>query len=197
MAETQQKLVVIGLGNPGKRYSHTRHNFGFLVAEELATALGLTLKDDKRFQSMVAKGRLDETEIHIVLPLTYMNLSGEAVRQYMDFYKLTAAEVVVVCDDTALEFGQLRLRPQGSAGGHNGLRSITAHLGTENYARLRMGIGCKVDLQSLADYVLSDFSAEETASLDQHVKSGAAVLRALTTEPITKVMSRVNTKLTL
>lgn len=168
-----------------------------MVVGTFAESQHWILQENKYFNAMIAKGRVQETEVHLLLPLTFMNESGRTVRQYLDYYKLMARQIVVVCDDTALEYGQLRLRPQGSAGGHNGLRSIALHLGTEKFARLKMGIGSKAGEQTLADFVLSDFSAEEVIHLDEFVKSGAAVLKSLTTETITRVMSRVNTKLTL
>lgn len=193
----QQKIAFIGLGNPGKVYARTRHNFGFIVVEEFARQHEWSMQEDRYFMAKVAKGRIQGVEVHLLLPLTFMNESGWSVKQYMDYFKLTIGQILVACDDTALEFGQLRLRPQGSSGGHNGLKSIAMHLGTEEFARLRLGIGNKMERQSLADYVLSDFTAEETPLLDMFVKNGAAVLEALVTEPITKVMSKVNTKLTM
>lgn len=196
MADAERKIVFVGLGNPGKKYANTRHNYGFKVVEALAGTLGLVLHENKHYHAMTAKGRVQETEVHLLLPLTFMNASGQAVRQYLDYYKLMPRQIVVVCDDTALEFGQLRLRPQGSSGGHNGLRSVALHLGTERFARLRMGIGSKSGSQPLADYVLSDFSAEEKTLLDEYIKEGADALQSLITETIARVMGRVNTKLT-
>lgn len=191
MRETQR--VFIGLGNPGQRYVHTRHNFGFFVVEELAKQLGISWKENKTFNAMTAKGCYNEVEIHLLLPLTYMNVSGEAVREYLSYYKLTPDQIIVVCDDVALELGQLRLRAQGSSGGHNGLKSIAASLDTEGFARLRMGIGNNKENQSLADYVLSDFRPDEFPALNQSIKNGADTLKLLINEPITYVMNQVNT----
>ncbi len=210
VASSRQKLLCIGLGNPGKNYALTRHNLGFMVAEEFAQELGLSWQDDKRFNARVAKGILNDTAVDLLLPLTYMNISGWSVRHYLDYYKLTAHQIVVICDDIALPFGQLRMRCQGSAGGHNGIKSVIAYLGTDEFTRLRMGIGMSVDekngghlqgqpphKQPLADYVLSNFTAAEAAALDEFVKRGAAVLRSLTIETVTQVMNQINTKLTL
>lgn len=167
---------------------------GFLVVEELAHSLHWVLKEDKRFNARVVKGVLNEAMIHLILPMTFMNESGHAVRQYLEYYKLTTNQIVVICDDIALEFGQMRLRVKGSAGGHNGLKSIIAHLGTDEYMRLRMGIGDYRDVKPLSDYVLSSFTAEESNALPDFVRRGAIVLRDLTIDTPTQVMNRVNTK---
>lgn len=193
MAEPQKRAVFVGLGNPGKKYAHTRHNYGFMVVEELARTLHWPLQEEKRFSALTAKGVVNETEVHLLLPMAYMNVSGWSVKQYLDYYKLTPEGVVVVCDDTALDFGQLRLRAQGSAGGHNGLKNIAFYLGTEEFARLRMGIGSRGEGQPLADYVLSEFTAEEKGVLDGYVRTGAEILKLLTAMPLTRVMSMVNT----
>lgn len=194
---TRQRLVFVGLGNPGKKYTQTRHNLGFMVVEEFARLQGWSWQDDKRFSANVARGIVNERPVDLLAPQTYMNLSGWSVRQYLDYYKLAAQQVIVICDDIALPYGQLRIRPQGSAGGHNGLKSLVANLGTVEIGRLRMGVGSNGPGQDLADYVLSEFTAEEKASLDEFIKQGAAVLKTLTIETITQVMNRINTKLTL
>lgn len=188
-------LAFIGLGNPGKNYVHTRHNLGFLVVQELASQLELSFKADRHLNSLIARGRQGNRDIDLLLPQTFMNESGWAVRRYLDYYKMTATQIVVVCDDTALKFGQLRMRSQGSCGGHNGLKSIEMHLGTHQFIRLKMGVG-NHEMRPLAEYVLSDFNREETVILDQFIKTGATTLKLLITETLTQVMNRVNTKLT-
>lgn len=198
MAENAlQPLAIIGLGNPGRKYANTRHNLGFMVVEELAKLLNLSFKEDKHLNSYIAKGKKSEREVSLLLPQTFMNESGWAVRGYLDYYKMTAAQIMIVCDDTALEFGQLRIRSQGSSGGHNGLKSIEMHLGTHQFIRLKMGVGSNEIGQSLAEYVLSDFNREEVAVLDKFIKSGAEALKSLMTETLEQVMNKVNTKLTL
>lgn len=198
MAENAlQPLAIIGLGNPGRKYANTRHNLGFMVVEELAKLLNLSFKEDKHLNSYIAKGKKSEREVSLLLPQTFMNESGWAVRGYLDYYKMTAAQIIIVCDDTALEFGQLRIRSQGSSGGHNGLKSIEMHLGTYQFIRLKMGVGSNEIGQSLAEYVLSDFNREEVAVLDKFIKSGAEALKSLMTETLEQVMNKVNTKLTL
>lgn len=187
-------LAIIGLGNPGKQYVCTRHNLGFMVVEELARELNLTFKADRHLSSLIAKGKNKCRDVDLLLPQTFMNESGWAVRRYLDYYKMTPAQIVVVCDDTALPYGQLRIRSQGSSGGHNGLKSIIMHLGTHEFIRLKMGVGSSGFGQPLAEYVLSDFNNEENAALDAFIKSGVEALKLLMAEPLTQVMNRVNTK---
>lgn len=188
--------IFVGLGNPGSRYEKTRHNIGFMVIEEFARELGWPLKEEKRFKAKVARGEIDGCQIHLILPLTYMNESGTAVRKYLDFYRLDRSGVVVVTDDVAIDFGELRLKPRGSAGGHNGLKSIQQHLGTVEYARLRMGVGAPIytSEDALADYVLSAFSVHENKELPSLIEKGASALKRLLNEDVSRVMNDVNTK---
>lgn len=195
MTESAEKqYVVVGLGNPGKNYEMTRHNMGYLVVQAFAHGLGWHFKDEKQHAAKVAKGRIDTTMVHLLLPLTYMNESGRALRSYLDFYKIGAPNVIVVTDDADLSFGQMRVRMAGSAGGHNGLKSIQAHLHTLHYVRLRMGIGRGVQQGILADYVLDRFSQEEAGELPAFLTEGMRVLRRLITEEVTVVMNTVNIK---
>lgn len=191
----ERQRVVAGLGNPGKTYEMTRHNMGYLVALAFAQTLGWSFKEEKQFFAQVAKGRIAETSVHLLLPLTYMNESGRAIKSYLDFYKLGPPNVIVISDDVDLDFGQMRIRMVGSAGGHNGLKSIQAHLHTQHYVRLRMGIGRKERQGILADYVLDRFSPEEMELLPAFVTEGVQVLHRLLTEEITVVMNKVNTKI--
>ena len=169
-------IVIVGLGNPGKKYELTRHNLGCLVIQGLAAMHGWSFKDEKEFNAKVAKGDLFGRKVHLLLPTTYMNESGAAVKRYLNFYKLTEENVFVVSDDINLPFGELRLRKAGSSGGHNGLKSIEAHLGTSIYKRLRMGVGCELHNRTLADYVLENFSKEELELLAKFVQKGIAIL---------------------
>ena len=186
--------LFVGLGNPGKKYEMTRHNIGFLTIKLLSHDLGVSLREDKRFLGWVAKKQTAELTVHLLLPATYMNESGNAVKRYVDFYKLHPEQIVIVTDDIALPFGQLRLRKQGSAGGHNGMKSVQAHLGTTHYARLRMGIG-EMEEGSLVDYVLDMFTQEERTALPEFIEKGASVLKRLLSEDINHVMNDVNKNL--
>ena len=190
----KQKLFV-GLGNPGSKYALTRHNMGFLVIQAFAELHGWKLKEDKQFHGMSVKGQIGDVIAHLLLPTTYMNESGRAVRKYLDFFKIPAGQIIVVCDDAALEFGEMRLRTTGSAGGHNGLKSIEAHVGTREYVRLRIGIGQKHPSQDLADYVLDRFTQEELQRLPDVVKQGVSTVERLLNENAAEVMNAVNTKI--
>lgn len=189
----EKQYLIVGLGNPGKEYARTRHNMGFLVLQTLAQAHGWHFKREQQFTADVAKGKIEETNVHLILPLTYMNESGRTVKRYMDFYRLGIDSLIVVCDDTAIPFGQIRVRSQGSPGGHNGLKSIQALLHTRDYIRLRMGIG-KEHRQPLAHYVLDSFTHEEQFELEAFLERGTNVLKRLIKQDIAAVMSAVNVK---
>jgi PTH1 family peptidyl-tRNA hydrolase len=163
--------VVVGLGNPGRRYEGTRHNVGFAVVDRLAGSpqCGRFLS---RFQAEIAELIDDSTKVLLVKPETFMNLSGRSVRQVLDFYQVEAADLLVVCDDINLPLGKLRARAKGSHGGHNGLRDIQNHLGHNDYARLRVGVGGPGEADA-ADYVLDRFRASEKPVIED------ALLRAV------------------
>ncbi len=167
---------------------------GFLVVQALADKFGWPLKEERRFNAYVAKGPVEGGTMHLVLPTTYMNESGYAVRKYLDFYKLSPKDLMVACDDIALPFGSLRVRIQGSAGGHNGLKSVETHLRTKHYARLRMGIGRGNKENDLADFVLDRFTREETDSLAQLITKGVEVFIEMTKMNLPDLMGRVNRK---
>lgn len=187
----EKHIVVVGLGNPGQAYEMTRHNMGYLVVQALIHAENQTFKEVKAFQALVAKCKCDDITVHYLLPLTYMNMSGLAVSRCLSFYKLRPTQLVVVTDDIALPFGVMRVRDYGSAGGHNGLKSIQEHIGTQHYVRLRMGIGAP-EGRNLAEYVLDAFSKEERAELPKFIQEGVIVLKRLLLEPASSVMNSVN-----
>lgn len=168
------KVLVIGLGNPGKQYERTRHNVGFMVVEALAEKHRCIFRAGKGEYLISDTLRLAAPEAELVLlkPLTYMNNSGLAVRHALDYFKFELAQLLVVSDDFQLPLGKLRLRLKGSEGGHNGLRSIAAHLGTQEFARLRLGIGA-ADAANSANYVLSPFAKLEQEELTQMIQKAA------------------------
>lgn len=155
--------LVVGLGNPGRQYEDTRHNVGFMTLDELARRHGITAVS-RRMGAWTARTRIGELEALLVKPETFMNLSGEAVGQLWRWHKMTLDDVLVVSDDIDLPFERLRLRARGSAGGHNGLRSIFRHLGSQEVARLKIGVG-RPDRAQARDYVLASFRPEERAAL--------------------------------
>lgn len=190
----ESHFVLVGLGNPGYKYERTRHNIGYLVACAVAQKAEMTFKEEKRFHALVAKGRYQGKTLHILLPLTYMNESGRSVGAYLSFYRLKPNDLIVISDDVELAFGELRLRAKGSSGGHNGLKSIEAHLGSQEYLRLKMGVGKALAAATLAEYVLDLFKPDEAAVLDEFIGRAAEVVKSLLCESCTVVMNRVNVK---
>lgn len=156
--------LVVGLGNPGKAYTGTRHNIGFHVLQSLANKRGWTFTKVKGMYGLLAKGVLEGKTVFLLMPETYMNSSGQAVKAFVSYYELPLTQMCVVCDDIYLPLGRLRLRGFGGSGGHNGLKSIDSHLGTQEYPRLRVGVGDKKE-GDLADHVLSSFLKEEQLEL--------------------------------
>jgi len=171
-----QISLIVGLGNPGRKYELTRHNIGATVAKAMAQRLGLDFKEEKRFHCLVAKGIFNSQQYHIVLPTTYMNESGRAVKPYMSYYALAPQDLLVVSDDVELPFGELRLRLKGSSGGHNGLKSIEAALNTREYSRLKCGVGKTLIGETLADYVLAVFNPEEFERLPSIIGKAVDVI---------------------
>ena len=187
-------FIIVGLGNPGRKYDGSRHNAGFDVIDELVDRYHIG--GPERFgKSMIGKGRIGDRKVILVKPLTYMNLSGEAVQEIVHFYKADPKEdLLVISDDIDLEAGRLRIRKKGSAGGHNGLKNIVQHLGTEEFARIRVGVGAKPNPDfDLADYVLGHFSGEEKKVMEDAVAKAAEAAACAVTEGIDLAMNRYNT----
>lgn len=183
----------MGLGNPGKQYEQTRHNIGFMVLDSLARRLAVRWREERSWPGRVAKASEGGTVWHLLQPTTYMNLSGQAVRAYLDYHRLPVQNMLVVVDDIAVPFGQMRLRKDGSAGGHNGLKSVQAHLGTASYSRLRLGIGDRTQ-GDLADYVLSKFSSAEQTVLPEVLEKSVEAILSLPHTPLDVLMTRLNAR---
>lgn len=183
--------LIIGLGNPGKQYEKTRHNAGFMVIDELAESLEISLSQLK-FKGMLGEGRSGAEKVILLKPLTYMNLSGESMIQALQFYKLQPEDILVIYDDLDTPVGDLRLRMKGSAGGHNGIKSIVQHLGTEEFNRIRIGIGRPQQGKKVVDYVLEPFFKEEEERIKAAVKKSADAARAWLTESFVQVMNKYN-----
>lgn len=179
--------LIVGLGNPGEKFEKTRHNVGFMIVSEWARRHRLDLKKEKRFHAWAARGE----GVHLLLPATYVNESGRSVRAYSDFYQIAPHEMLVVTDDVELPFMQGRIRRQGSAGGHNGLKSIEQALGTRDYPRLRIGIGRGI-ARELEDHVLGRFTREEWKGLEARLDDWIGALELVLSEPLEKVMSQIN-----
>jgi len=166
--------LIVGLGNPGGEYANTRHNAGFLLLDKLAARWKCDWTGEKKFQARIAKTARDDKRIFLCQPQTFMNASGETVGTLMDFYQLPLAQLLVAADDADLPLGTLRLRGEGSSGGHHGLESIEAHLASREYARLKIGIGRKDDMREITGYVLGRFDAAESALLGKVLDRAAA-----------------------
>lgn len=155
----------VGLGNPGDQYRSTRHNVGFMAVDLAAQQWGFSWKPQAKCRALVAEGNVSGTKVYLVKPQTYMNLSGESVRGFLDYFKVPLEAMTVIYDDLDTPFGSIRLRYQGSAGGHNGIKSIIAHAGTQTFNRIRIGISRPAPGFDIADYVLANFSKEEAKQL--------------------------------
>ncbi|MCD8082872.1 MAG: aminoacyl-tRNA hydrolase [Clostridiales bacterium] len=185
--------LIAGLGNPTKEYDKTRHNVGFHVIDTLADRHGIDV-GEKKLKGLLGRGLIEGQKVILVKPLTYMNSSGECLRAVADYYKIAPEDILVIYDDISLEPGQLRIRTGGSAGGHNGMKSIIAHLGTQEFPRIRVGIGAKPPRMDLADYVLSRFSAGEQERMDEAFREAADAVGIMLTEGTERAMNRFNAK---
>lgn len=183
--------VVVGLGNPGKRYDGTRHNVGFAVVDALASAPAVGRFQD-RFDAEVAEWFADATKVLLVKPSTFMNLSGRSVRQTLDFYQVEVSDLLVVCDDINLPLGKLRFRARGTHGGHNGLRDIQSHLGTTEYSRLRIGVDAPEGEGEAVDYVLGRFRPGEKPVIADAVSLAAQGVDMWVRQGIEKCMNEYN-----
>ena len=164
--------LIAGLGNPTKEYDKTRHNVGFEVIDVLADKYRIDVSERKH-KALCGRGVIEGQKVILVKPQTFMNLSGESIRAAADYYKISPEEMIVIYDDISLEPGQLRIRLKGSAGGHNGIKNIIAHLGNQEFPRIKVGVGAKPPRMDLADYVLSRFGAGEQKLMDEAFKEAA------------------------
>ncbi|WFR57201.1 aminoacyl-tRNA hydrolase [Anaerocolumna sp. AGMB13025] len=185
--------IIIGLGNPTREYQATRHNIGFDVITRISDDYNIPL-DFKKHKAVCGKGFIEGEKVILAQPQTYMNLSGESVRELVDFYKVTPQEVIVIYDDISLEPGQLRLRSKGSAGGHNGIKSIISHLGTLEFPRIKVGVGDKPAGYDLADYVLSRFKAEEQPIIREAIKKSSEAVKSIIKDGMETAMNIYNRK---
>ena len=182
--------VVVGLGNPGSKYHGTRHNVGYAVIDTLAGGVGVG-RFQERFQADIAEWQPEEEKVLLVKPLAFMNLSGRPVRQVLDFYQLPVEQLLVVCDDVNLPLGKLRFRTRGTHGGHNGLRDIQNHLGTTDYARLRIGVDAPPG-DGAIDHVLGRFRPSERPVIDDAVALAAQAVEAWIRQGIEACMNQYN-----
>jgi PTH1 family peptidyl-tRNA hydrolase len=185
--------LIVGLGNPGRKYAETRHNAGFLLVERVVGNAGLQWRTETRFQARLAGGAWQSRTCVFCEPLSYMNVSGEVVGAVARYYRVLPSRVLVLVDDADLEVGQLRLRPAGSAGGHHGLESVERHLGTRDYARLKLGIGRQPGpRRGITGHVLGEFNRDERAVFDRVLDRAADQVSCWLTEGATVAMNRFN-----
>ena len=188
-------FLIVGLGNPGTDYAKTRHNAGFLLVEKLAAQWKADWSNERKFAARMAKAERDGKRVLLCEPQTFMNLSGETVGAVTDFYQLPVAQLIVAVDDADLPFGEIRLRPGGSSGGHHGLESIEQHLGSREFARLRIGIGRKDSSRQIANYVLGKFDSSENELLEKVLSRAAGQIECWLNEGLPKAMSLFNGKI--
>lgn len=185
--------LIVGLGNPTREYQATRHNIGFDAITRMCDDYRIRL-DSKEHKAVCGKGYIGGEKVILAQPQTYMNLSGESVREMADYYKLTNEDVIVICDDINLDVGQLRVRKKGSAGGHNGIKNIIAQLGTEEFMRIRVGVGAKPEKWDLADYVLGRFPKEEEPVIREALEKVSKACECIITDGIEAAMNLYNRK---
>lgn len=186
--------IIAGLGNPTKEYQNTRHNIGFDIIDKLADTYSIDVLE-KKHKALIGKGIIEGEKVILAKPQTFMNLSGESVRALADYYKIDEKqELIVIYDDISLDVGQLRIRKRGSAGGHNGIKSILSHLGHDVFLRIKVGVGGKPSGYDLADYVLGHFSPDEKKIMEEAAINAIGAVREITAGQIDQAMNRYNKK---
>ena len=185
--------IIVGLGNPTSKYDGTRHNIGFDVINKIASDYNISV-DANKHKAIIGQGYIEGVKVVLAKPQTYMNLSGESVRSLADFYKVSNEEIIIIYDDISLDPGKLRLRAKGSAGGHNGIKSIIQHLGTDVFPRVKVGVGSKPPGYDLADYVLGRFSKEEEPIMKESCKASSEAVKTMITQDFDKAMNLFNKK---
>lgn len=186
-------FAVVGLGNPGRNYEGTRHNVGFDAIDLLAFRNNIKINKIK-FKSVYGEGIIGNNKVILLKPQTYMNNSGMAVLDLYNFYKLPVENIIVVVDDIDIEFSTIRVKAKGSAGSHNGMKSIIYHLQSDNFPRVKIGIGQKQEGQDLADFVLSRFNREERDKIDLAIEKAALAVETIITDGVQKAMNQFNSK---
>ena len=185
--------LIAGLGNPSRTYEGTRHNIGFTMIDAIGNKFGIDVTT-KKHKALVGRGIIDGMRVILAKPQTYMNLSGESIREIADSYKIEPENIIIIYDDISLDVGQLRIRKKGSAGGHNGIKNIIAHLGTQEFPRIKVGIGNKPEGWDLADYVLSKYSKAEQEALEEASEGVIGAVKLMLMDDIEAAMNKYNAK---
>lgn len=183
--------LIVGLGNPGDKYRYTKHNAGFMVLDYFASEHNISISRLKH-KALIGEGQIGQEKIILAKPQTFMNLSGESVLELMNWYKEDISKLIVVYDDIDLEPGRIRIRPEGSSGTHNGMKSIIYLMNTDKFPRIRVGIGRQPDYMDLADYVLSRFSDEEIPLMEEAVKKAALAVEEIVKKDVASAMNKYN-----
>lgn len=189
----KKMYLIAGLGNPTKEYDKTRHNVGFSVIDVLADRYRIDVSE-KKHKALCGRGVIEGQKVLLLKPQTFMNLSGESIRAAADYYKIEPEEMIVIYDDISLDPGQLRIRLKGSAGGHNGIKNIIANLGTQDFPRIKVGVGAKPPRMDLADYVLSRFGAGEQKLMEEAFGEAAEAAVMMMTDGAERAMNHFNAK---
>lgn len=184
--------LIVGLGNPGGQYKLTRHNIGFLVLEEFARANDIKFKINKRFNALIGEGTIGKEKVFLAMPQTFMNLSGHSVRPMLNWLKAEIHDVFIIVDDIALPFGTIRIKPEGSSGGHNGLNSIISCISTQEFSRMRLGILGRKNIKSLSGYVLDRFTKAEQKSLPEILNIASQACGYWINEGVNAAMNKFN-----
>lgn len=183
--------IIVGLGNPGSKYAGTRHNIGFMAIDKIADAFLIPV-ETKKHKAEIGKGKIGIETVVLAKPQTFMNNSGQSVRELADFYKVEPEDIIVLFDDVSLEVGKLRIRTKGSAGGHNGIKSIISHLGSSDFPRVKIGVGERPAWQDLADYVLGRFTKDEIPVMDDATNRACEAVYTMISKDIPTAMNEYN-----
>ncbi len=183
--------IIVGLGNPGKKYENTRHNIGFIAIDYMAALFDIKVNKIKH-KALLGEGKIEGERVMLVKPQTFMNLSGESVREIADYYKVPAENVIVIFDDVSLEPGSVRIRKKGSDGGHNGIKSIIYQLTSDSFPRIKLGVGAKPPGYDLADWVLARFSDDDIKIMSKSVETAAKAVAEIITKGADSAMNKYN-----
>lgn len=187
-------MVIVGLGNPGKEYEKTPHNVGFMMVDEIAKANNINFLLEKKHEALIGTGYIKGEKCYLIKPLTYMNLSGKSVRSFIEYYKIPVEDILVIYDDMDLPLGKLRIRKNGSSGGHKGMKSIIENLGTQEFARIRVGIDKPNENMEVVDYVLHQLSKKELEILNETIMKAPSMIDVTIKDGLNTMMNLFNGK---
>lgn len=184
-------FLIVGLGNPGKEYERTRHNIGFMCLDKLSEELNIKIEKEK-FKGLIGQGCFNQEKILLLKPQTYMNLSGESIKQVVDFYKINLNDIIIIYDDIDIEEYKMKIRKKGSSGSHNGMKSVISNLNSMDFARIRVGIGKPRENEDLKDYVLKRISNVEIKDYEEILNNVVSSVKTIITEGIDSAMNKFN-----